>query len=481
MLSSTAIIFDGANSGRTISMNGAAGTVTWASSVTLSSAGTLTGSNNTLGNASGAMTLVNDGLISWGFASQGLTINATSFTNNGTVQANVGAISINSANWTNSGLLTVSSGGTLNLGGNLTTAGLGALEGAAGGTINITGIITNTGQTLAVNAGTGSLNILGGTIVDGTVSISGGARLLATTTGGTIDGATINGEVTTPTNSSRLLLSGTVAISRVTMSGANANLRFADGAVFSAGTISIEGAAGGQRNITMNGAAGSLTLGAGAVIETVAGIGASTITIGSAAGAMTLVNNGAIRSNAPGRPLVVNPAGVFTNAGTVDVGPGALLTVAAEYTQTASGTFRARISGLTTAGYGRMTVTGAANLDGTFEVQEAGGFHFMCFNSIDFITATTLNGTFATVNLPAPTSFVYQPKLLYVNGNTVRVYIDHIADFNRDGSLDPDDLADFISAFFAQPPGDGADFNGDGVADPDDLADFITAYFIGCP
>jgi len=54
------------------------------------------------------------------------------------------------------------------------------------------------------------------------------------------------------------------------------------------------------------------------------------------------------------------------------------------------------------------------------------------------------------------------------------------ADFNADGTLDPDDLADYITAFFAIPPGTGSDFNADGVTDPDDLADFITAFFAGC-
>jgi len=54
------------------------------------------------------------------------------------------------------------------------------------------------------------------------------------------------------------------------------------------------------------------------------------------------------------------------------------------------------------------------------------------------------------------------------------------ADFNADGTLDPDDLADYISAFFSQPPAQSADFNGDGAVDPDDLADYINAYFAGC-
>ncbi len=55
------------------------------------------------------------------------------------------------------------------------------------------------------------------------------------------------------------------------------------------------------------------------------------------------------------------------------------------------------------------------------------------------------------------------------------------ADFNGDGVLDPDDLADYIGAFFVVPPGAGSDFNNDGITDPDDLADFIGAFFTGCP
>ncbi len=54
------------------------------------------------------------------------------------------------------------------------------------------------------------------------------------------------------------------------------------------------------------------------------------------------------------------------------------------------------------------------------------------------------------------------------------------ADFNHDGVLDPDDLADFIACYFASPPCAQADVNGDSIVDPDDLADYIAAYFAGC-
>lgn len=51
------------------------------------------------------------------------------------------------------------------------------------------------------------------------------------------------------------------------------------------------------------------------------------------------------------------------------------------------------------------------------------------------------------------------------------------ADFNQDGSVDPDDLGDFINCFFGVPPCPQADFNADGSVDPDDLGDFINTFF----
>jgi hypothetical protein len=54
-------------------------------------------------------------------------------------------------------------------------------------------------------------------------------------------------------------------------------------------------------------------------------------------------------------------------------------------------------------------------------------------------------------------------------------------DFNGDGTVDPDDLSDYISCYFSLPPCAQADFNSDGNTDPDDLSDYIAGYFgAGC-
>ena len=54
------------------------------------------------------------------------------------------------------------------------------------------------------------------------------------------------------------------------------------------------------------------------------------------------------------------------------------------------------------------------------------------------------------------------------------------ADFNNDGDLNPDDLADYINCYFSSPPCPQADFNADSDTNPDDLSDYINAYFAGC-
>ncbi len=79
--------------------------------------------------------------------------------------------------------------------------------------------------------------------------------------------------------------------------------------------------------------------------------------------------------------------------------------------------------------------------------------------------------------------FFYGFNLWEAGFDNLRIEVDTpatcAADFNSDGNLDPDDLADYIACYFL-PPCDGADFSGDGNVDPDDLADYIAAYFAGC-
>ena len=77
-----------------------------------------------------------------------------------------------------------------NLGGAVAQAGLGAFT-RTGGTVNLTGSLTNTTATLALNAGTGSWNLAGGKVLGGTITDTGSALLVLTSSGGTLAGVTI--------------------------------------------------------------------------------------------------------------------------------------------------------------------------------------------------------------------------------------------------------------------------------------------------
>ena len=55
-----------------------------------------------------------------------------------------------------------------------------------------------------------------------------------------------------------------------------------------------------------------------------------------------------------------------------------------------------------------------------------------------------------------------------------------LADFDHNGRVDPDDLSDYVTAFFADDRGDQLDIDNNGVVNPDDLADFIARFFDGC-
>src|SRR5207247_1130534 len=88
--------------------------------------------------------------------------------------------------------ITVPAGNALYLGGSATLASPGIIS-AAGATVYITGTLTSTGGTLLLNATTGNWQLLGGALASGTtVLATGGAKLIATSSGGTLTSATLD-------------------------------------------------------------------------------------------------------------------------------------------------------------------------------------------------------------------------------------------------------------------------------------------------
>ncbi len=93
------------------------------------------------------------------------------------------------------------------------------------------------------------------------------------------------------------------------------------------------------------------------------------------------------------------------------------------------------------------------------------------------LTCASRTGTFANVQFPAVPQGGFRVE--YFNNRVDVVFC--LSDFNGDGSLDPDDLSDYIACYFSTPPCAQADMNGDQSIDPDDLSDYIAAFFTGCP
>ncbi|GMV72699.1 MAG: hypothetical protein AMXMBFR77_25370, partial [Phycisphaerales bacterium] len=144
----------------------------------------------------GVQAILNLGTIT-ADANSGIVINADAFTNQGTVRAASGStLRIAAANWTSENGSLGADGGTLDIGGTVTSAGLGLPTFFRnGGTVNLIGTVTNTAATMTLNAQTGTFTLNGGVITGGTLTLTGGAQLLFANNGSNrLDGPiTVNG------------------------------------------------------------------------------------------------------------------------------------------------------------------------------------------------------------------------------------------------------------------------------------------------
>ena len=434
MLAGT-ILFEGAVGGtRFVEMNGTAGTFTIGATGVIRTNAGLTGDGSIGGsqNFGGAMTLVNQGLISSQVSGRTITISAASLTNTGTgtLEAKSGGILTiaPTATWTNAGTISVNAA-TVNLGGTFdATGGIGAFSNT-GGTVNITGTLLNTAHTLTLDSTTGSWTLNGGTISGGTLGFAGGQSLLiAATAGNLLTGVTVNGDLNLNTTSAQTKIAGGTTFTQAHLAANASSLGFAPGQML-AGTILFEGAVGGTRFVEMNGTAGTFTIGATGVIRTNAGLTGDGSIGGSQnfGGAMTLVNQGLISSQVSGRTITISAASL-TNTGTVEATNGGTVSVPAGYTQNAgitrvagggtisavngpiviaagriegSGTVNAKVanSGIISPGLsaGTLAIADDLSLTGTSEIQiEIGGL--AQGTQFDLLTeagtlALNLNGT----------------------------------------------------------------------------------------
>lgn len=175
---------------------------------------------------------------------------------------------------------------------------------------------------------------------------------------------------------------------------------------------------------------------------------------------------------------------VVNSGGTLSPGASAgTLTIEGNYVQQAGGRFHFEVGGLDNPSQNDTlnVVSGSATLGGTIRIDRLNGFVPPLGQGFT-IVATAPNQRFGMFAAIESDDFWH---IVYLHNAAVAVF-DGVGtpvcapDFNGDGNLDPDDLADYIACYFTMPPCPRADINGDSNIDPDDLSDYIAQYFGGC-
>ena len=111
------------------------------------------------------------------------------------------------------------------------------------------------------------------------------------------------------------------------------------------------------------------------------------------------------------------------------------------YKQTATGKLSIELSGpnFGNEGFDILTITGAANLDGTLDVTTINGFGASVGDRFDILTAASLAGTFATENLPSLFGNI-ELEIVYSPTGVTLVAVSQLdGDFNYDGIVDAAD------------------------------------------
>jgi hypothetical protein len=327
----------------------------------------------------GTQTFINQGTISSDVAGGTIILNGVSWSNTGAIQSsNGGNLTLNSTSgstattpwtnagtitaaggtltlgrfsnpfsgtdyWSNTGTITASNNATVNLNGQFTTAsvtGPGTFNGS-GVTVNLVGTLDNTSTTLALTAATGSWNLMGGTIMGGTVSEAGGAALICTSSGGTLDTVTFNGDLDLAT------LNNAQASVKTSLTLNNATINLGNSSGTTSGKLSFFSATetlGGTGTVLLGGNSSNSLVIQGTPFSSVAlTIGPNILVHGKSGsigpiggGSQTLMNQGTINADLGGTITV--SAGTWTNNGTIGAQDSSTITAPSAPTNFAAGT-----------------------------------------------------------------------------------------------------------------------------------------------
>jgi fibronectin-binding autotransporter adhesin len=368
--------------------------------VTISTGSTLQVNNGQTVNVSG--TITNNGAASLNSTGSNTEINLTA----NTTLAGTGTLTLGN----NAANIITASAATDTLTNSETIQGAGNIGNGVAAVVNMKSITANQTTALDIDTGTGGFNNKGTvTVATGdTLDITGGA--FKNLTGTTLTGGIYAISGTMQYNSTSLVDTNAATI---TLTGAGAKLENSS-------------AANALGSLASNSATGKLTVSSGQVLSDSATAlsNAGTVTVASGS-KLTLTGATATYTQTAGSTTVsgtltapggatVSGGNVFgtggtwsgnvTNSGgTFNVGAAALTagkeTITGTYTQGTGGSLDIDVGG-TTAGtqFDQLTVSGAASLNGTMNLDLINSFVPTIGETFDILNASSVTGTFATVN-----------------------------------------------------------------------------------
>jgi RHS repeat-associated protein len=188
-----------------------------------------------------------------------------------------------------------------------------------------------------------NLTLAGGTLKNGTVTETGGAKVVGTAGGtfygGTLDGVTLNGDLDMSGGSARLTVANGLVLNGTATIGNGGAIYFNGTQTLSGtGTVLYNGATGGgtaaEQGLIANSDNMTLTIGAGITIRggSFSPIGGNSAVIGSSANFVggsnaSVVNLGKISADATGKSITIKPTGTFKNSGIMEAKDGGALGV----------------------------------------------------------------------------------------------------------------------------------------------------------
>jgi len=141
----------------------------------------------------------------------------------------------------------------------------------------------------------------------------------------------------------------------------------------------------------------------------------------------------------------------------------AILSIDGNYLQGADGAFLTQLSGTGSGEFGRMSVTGTAELNGALRIDFLGGFAPTVGDTFDILTGPAISGTFETVERPYMFDVIYGST-----GVTLLAVLP--GDLNGDGLVSQIDLDIVLDHWGSYDPLDPrADLNADGFVGQTDL------------